>query len=93
VVSFLAFAGPAEAAVPYLGYGEAARVIGRNLHRTWDTGAVTGSLDTDCWRRARNKISCHVSFEDYDGVFWCGTIHVTENRAYYNLAYRGMGEC
>lgn len=85
---------PAAAlAVPYLSFGEAARVIGRNLHRTWEYGVVSGSLSADCWRRARNRVGCYISFQDADYDYWCGKAYVRENRAYYSISYRGMSVC
>lgn len=85
-------AAPAQAA-PYLSSGEAARIIGRNLHRTWEDGVRTGSLATDCRRLRINRMRCYVSFQDSYGDYICGRITVTENRAFYNLAYRGMRYC
>jgi hypothetical protein len=88
----LALPAPAFA-VPFLSFGEAARVIGRNLHRTWEYGVVTGSLRADCWGRGRNRVGCYISFQDADHDYWCGRAYVRENRAFYSIAYRGMSLC
>ena len=89
----LAFLPAAATAAPYLTYGEAARSIGRTLHRQFDYGVIGGSLDPICERWRRNKVACDFSFWDADYNSWCGYGQVIETWDYYQTRLRGMHRC
>jgi len=78
-----ALAAPAAEAAPYLGGGEARRAIGTQLHRHATYGAVTGSLRANCYRARRNVVRCSISFQDFDGDYWCGAAEVRETYSSY----------
>jgi hypothetical protein len=80
LVGALALPAPA-AAVPYLGFGEAARQIGRFLHRNYNV--VPGTLETTCERHRRNKVACDFSVWFEDGDLGCGYAQVVETRKWY----------
>ena len=79
VLALLAAPSTAQA-VPYLSYGEAARQIGKQLHKSARYGATRGSLVVDCYRVTRNHIFCYISFLDGYRDPWCGRARVRENR-------------
>jgi hypothetical protein len=72
-----AISAEAEAA-PYLGIGEAQGALGRELHRSFEYGAETGSLLAYCGRRSRALVRCDILFSDWDGDAWCGTAKIRE---------------
>ena len=92
VVLALALSPAIADAAPYLGYGEASRALGKQLHRSFKYGATSGSLYTDCWRLAINRVNCHMSFNDDYGDPWCGVGRVRENWAYYSVGWN-VGRC
>jgi hypothetical protein len=86
-------AAPAEAA-PYLRIGEAKSALGRELHRSFEYGARTGSLLAFCGRRARHVVRCDVLFEDLDGDAWCGGARIIERCTYYVIRWNlSMRDC
>jgi len=74
-------------AVPYLGYGEAARQIGKSLHREYDN-IEAGSLETSCWRLAKNRVRCNFEYGDQAGNWYCGRGTVRETRRSYYTSWR-----
>lgn len=85
VVSVLA--APAAQAAPWLSGSEARREIGASLHRKARYGAVTGSLRAECYGTASNRVRCYISFEDWDGDYWCGTASVRETYSGYYIRW------
>ena len=75
----------AEARVPHLSKGEAARVIGSYLKKDFKYGAKPGSMDGVCFRKARNRVRCNIIFADRDGRCWEGDVWVRELRRGYRI--------
>ena len=82
---FVVAPAQADARVPHLSKGEAARVIGSYLRGGFPYGAERGSMDAACFRRARDRVRCNITFSDLDGDCWEGDIGVRELRQGYRL--------
>jgi hypothetical protein len=90
VVAVALLALPASAlAAPYLSFGEAARQIGKTLHKSDKVDVATGTLEASCWRLARNRVRCSIEFGDVYGGWYCGqgTVRATERWYYKNVRW------
>ena len=53
---------------------------------------MTGSLQASCYRVRRNVVECAISFQDFDGDYWCGTANVRETYSSYYFRWN-LGLC
>ncbi|HEY5709729.1 MAG TPA: hypothetical protein VIS51_10065 [Solirubrobacterales bacterium] len=72
-----ALAPAAQANHLYLSAGEAARLVGKSLHRKWN-GIQRGSLDASCpaWPGRRDYRFCTYTYYTQGGTCWKGSMAI-----------------